>query len=288
MTDRCTGTPTACRASSRGAGDRGGASPDRPAGLRPGGTRAPVVRLLGARARDRSAASRPVRAHLAGDSFQDPQANAAQLLSTVRKLQARPGATRGAPQGPPGGLRALGRVGRGDFLVSNEVPTNLVLGVTDLLVTDYSSVLFDFLPRSAAGALRARPRRVRRRPRALPGRVCDLLGPTCGPSRLLIELVQQPWTRRSRSSRAKRAGDCTAPEDGAVYRADRGHRVRPGRRVGATPWSPTSARASHDAGLPRRDEVDGHHRRRRSTCCATSTTTGSTSRAVPHPAARTG
>ena len=32
------------------------------------------------------------------------------------------------------------------ILVSNDMPTNLMLGVTDILVTDYSSIFFDFLP----------------------------------------------------------------------------------------------------------------------------------------------
>ncbi|HEX4059031.1 MAG TPA: glycosyltransferase, partial [Galbitalea sp.] len=32
-----------------------------------------------------------------------------------------------------------------DLLVPNEIPTNVVLGVTDILVTDYSSIFFDFL-----------------------------------------------------------------------------------------------------------------------------------------------
>jgi CDP-glycerol glycerophosphotransferase len=32
------------------------------------------------------------------------------------------------------------------ILVSNDLPTNLMLGITDLLVTDYSSIFFDFLP----------------------------------------------------------------------------------------------------------------------------------------------
>ena len=33
------------------------------------------------------------------------------------------------------------------ILVSNDIPTNVVLGVTDILITDYSSIFFDFLPR---------------------------------------------------------------------------------------------------------------------------------------------
>ena len=37
------------------------------------------------------------------------------------------------------------RAGDCDFLVPNDIPTNLVLGVTDVLVTDYSSIFFDYL-----------------------------------------------------------------------------------------------------------------------------------------------
>ena len=32
------------------------------------------------------------------------------------------------------------------ILVSNDMPTNVILGLTDILVTDYSSIFFDFLP----------------------------------------------------------------------------------------------------------------------------------------------
>jgi CDP-glycerol glycerophosphotransferase len=32
------------------------------------------------------------------------------------------------------------------ILVSNDIPTNVMLGLTDILVTDYSSIFFDFLP----------------------------------------------------------------------------------------------------------------------------------------------
>lgn len=32
------------------------------------------------------------------------------------------------------------------ILVSNDMPTNVMLGFTDILVTDYSSIFFDFLP----------------------------------------------------------------------------------------------------------------------------------------------
>ncbi|MET4704122.1 glycosyltransferase [Frigoribacterium sp. UYMn621] len=33
-----------------------------------------------------------------------------------------------------------------EILVSNDLPTNLMLGITDVLITDYSSIFFDFLP----------------------------------------------------------------------------------------------------------------------------------------------
>ena len=83
-----------------------------------------------------------------GDTFQDPQANAAQLVSAVRKLQSALGTDEHVVllkvhQAVYRAVRE--RVGNADFLVSNEIPTNLVLAVTDLLVTDYSSVFFDFL-----------------------------------------------------------------------------------------------------------------------------------------------
>ena len=31
------------------------------------------------------------------------------------------------------------------ILVPNEIPTNVILGLTDVLITDYSSIFFDFL-----------------------------------------------------------------------------------------------------------------------------------------------
>jgi CDP-glycerol glycerophosphotransferase len=40
---------------------------------------------------------------------------------------------------------ALGRPGLAGQLVPNDIPTNAVLAVTDVLVTDYSSIFFDFL-----------------------------------------------------------------------------------------------------------------------------------------------
>jgi CDP-glycerol glycerophosphotransferase (TagB/SpsB family)/glycosyltransferase involved in cell wall biosynthesis len=82
-----------------------------------------------------------------GDSFSDVRDDVAELVATVRRLQAALGdryavllkthqsVFRFAKNDPH--LRAT--------LVPNDIPTNRVLAVTDLLVTDYSSIQFDFL-----------------------------------------------------------------------------------------------------------------------------------------------
>ncbi len=81
-----------------------------------------------------------------GTSFSSPRDDAADLLTAARELQDRLG----------DGYRVLlkahqavheavaGRAGRG-VLVPNDLPTNVVLGLADVLVTDYSSIFIDFL-----------------------------------------------------------------------------------------------------------------------------------------------
>ena len=83
-----------------------------------------------------------------GGSFSSPEDDARELFETVQGLQARLGRDeyvvllkthqvvhRFAATNP-----ALARV-----LVSNDIPTNTVLGLSDILITDYSSIFFDFL-----------------------------------------------------------------------------------------------------------------------------------------------
>lgn len=83
-----------------------------------------------------------------GTSFRRPQDDVEELAAHVAELQGRVDsqkylvllkthqiAHRFAKARPE--LRRI--------LVSNEVPTNVVLGVTDVLITDYSSIFFDFL-----------------------------------------------------------------------------------------------------------------------------------------------
>ncbi|HYO40525.1 MAG TPA: glycosyltransferase [Nocardioidaceae bacterium] len=81
-----------------------------------------------------------------GDRFSDPHINAAQLLTTVRELQ--------KGLGPDHVVllkvhqvvyeMAQRRFGEHPFLVPNSIPTNLVLAAADALVTDYSSIFFDY------------------------------------------------------------------------------------------------------------------------------------------------
>jgi CDP-glycerol glycerophosphotransferase len=83
-----------------------------------------------------------------GETFHDPHVNAGQLLSTMRDLRKAVDDDHvvllKVHQVVYDAVRR--RIGEDcDFLVPNSVPTNTVLGITDLLVTDYSSIFFDFL-----------------------------------------------------------------------------------------------------------------------------------------------
>ena len=115
-----------------------------------------------------------------GNTFAEPQVNAAELVRTVRQLQKRLGdeflVLLKTHQLVHDAVRR--RLGETAFLVPNDVPANVVLGVTDLLVTDYSSIFFDFLSTGRPGA-RAGPGRLRGPPRALPaaGRAVRALHP---------------------------------------------------------------------------------------------------------------
>lgn len=83
-----------------------------------------------------------------GESFQDPHVNAEQLVAVVRELQKRVDASRyvvllKVHQTIHEAVAESGKAS--DLLIPNELPTNSILGVTEVLVTDYSSIFFDFL-----------------------------------------------------------------------------------------------------------------------------------------------
>ncbi|MEP7090207.1 MAG: glycosyltransferase, partial [Nocardioidaceae bacterium] len=110
----------------------------------------PVRRLLSGRGIDLGDRSVVLYAPTwRGERFGTPNVNASQLLTTVREIQksldpATHVVLLKVHQVIYEAVRA--RVGDDcDFLVPNNIPTNLVLGVSDLLVTDYSSIFFDFL-----------------------------------------------------------------------------------------------------------------------------------------------
>jgi CDP-glycerol glycerophosphotransferase len=83
-----------------------------------------------------------------GDSFSAPEDNARELFTTVRGLQARLGEdnyvvllkTHQVVHKFAASNPTLARA-----LVPNDIPTNTVLGLSDILITDYSSIFFDFL-----------------------------------------------------------------------------------------------------------------------------------------------
>ena len=83
-----------------------------------------------------------------GDSFADPHVNAAEMVSTVKQLQRNLGPDHvvllKTHQVVYNAVKK--RLGnKTTFLVSNDIPTNVLLGVSDVLVTDYSSIFFDYL-----------------------------------------------------------------------------------------------------------------------------------------------
>lgn len=83
-----------------------------------------------------------------GDSFHDPLVNAEQLVAVVRELQSLVDSDKYVVLLKVHQIinDAMQKSGKGrDVLVPNHIPTNSVLGVSDVLVTDYSSILFDFL-----------------------------------------------------------------------------------------------------------------------------------------------
>ncbi|MFI8413140.1 CDP-glycerol glycerophosphotransferase family protein [Paeniglutamicibacter gangotriensis] len=154
-----------------------------------------------------------------GASFYAPANDAAMLLGTVNELESRLGAGyqvllkvhqtvyRAAGSMP----EAAGR------LVPNALPTNVLLGLTDVLITDYSSVFYDFLATGRPVAFHIpdledyeEKRGTYDGPQALPGpvtRTTDELA-----TRILGFAGEEdgPWRERYESARR----EFTALEDG--------------------------------------------------------------------------
>ncbi len=189
-----------------------------------------------------------------GASFSNPRDDAEELLATVAHLQRRLG---------DGFLVALkahqavheavaGHAG-GGVLISNEMPTNLVLGLTDTLITDYSSIFIDFLATGRRvvfftpdAADYSRDRGTYFSPDELPGEVVSTV-------EALADAILAPHGAREQLAARWRA-DFTAQDDGhaservidAVFR--RAPMVHAAARTAASPAaaiagaSPTPAR----------------------------------------------
>lgn len=82
-----------------------------------------------------------------GATFGRPQNNAAELLDTVSRLQRRLGDTVRVLLKPHPSVAKFARElpeGHG-VVIPDEMPTNVVLGLADVLITDFSSIFFDYL-----------------------------------------------------------------------------------------------------------------------------------------------
>jgi CDP-glycerol glycerophosphotransferase (TagB/SpsB family)/glycosyltransferase involved in cell wall biosynthesis len=81
-----------------------------------------------------------------GTSFSAPEKNLLKLMRTADELQAMLGDTKYVVLLKPHQVIRHPVAERGvKRLLSNDIPTNTVLGCTDILITDFSSVFFDFL-----------------------------------------------------------------------------------------------------------------------------------------------
>ncbi|MGO3885576.1 MAG: CDP-glycerol glycerophosphotransferase family protein, partial [Mycetocola sp.] len=82
-----------------------------------------------------------------GETFGRPQNNAAELLQSVARMQAALGdEVRVLLKPHPSVARFARELPEGfGVVVPDEMPTNVVLGLADVLITDFSSIFFDYL-----------------------------------------------------------------------------------------------------------------------------------------------
>ncbi len=155
-----------------------------------------------------------------GESFSDPVIDGRQLVTTVRRLRKALGADEHAVllrvhQVVYDTVRA--ELGDPDFLVPNEVPANMVLGLSDVLVTDYSSIFFDFLA-SRRPVVHYMPDLERySADRGLYLSPAELPGPTCTTLDELAPLVGAALVDPAAGERSALAAATFAPhEDGSA------------------------------------------------------------------------
>ncbi len=205
-----------------------------------------------------------------GQSFHTPRNDAAELAVLVDELE----------QLLPAGHRVLLKVHQQVYasaaaeprlagrLVPNHLPTNAVLGVTDVLVTDYSSVFFDFLCTGRPVVFHTPDREEYDGYRGCYLTADELPGPQVGTAHELAAVVSavgtgsalDPVLTHGERYAAARARFAPHDDGRATERViDVVVRGRCQRSAGA----PDPARRPPDPdALPRRDEVERHHQLR--------------------------
>ena len=154
-----------------------------------------------------------------GDTFNDPRVNAGQLLATVKDLQNSLDSSEyvvllKVHQVVYEAVKS--RVGDCDYLVPNGIPTNQVLGVTDLLVTDYSSIFFDFLATGRPVVHYVPDLDDYRSGRGLYLAESDLPGPVCATMPDLVDAVRSALTAGPSDRSAELATVYNPKDDGSV------------------------------------------------------------------------
>ncbi|MEO6828069.1 MAG: glycosyltransferase [Microbacteriaceae bacterium] len=159
-----------------------------------------------------------------GASFRRPEDDIDQLLTAVTELQSRVDSSKYVVLLKTHQIvhtLAIGRPELQRVLVPNEIPTNVTLGLTDYLVTDYSSIFFDFLA-TGRPVLFFTPdledytgsRGLYLEPDQWPGPVCRTIDEIAGHLEACIETGELPPESAERY-RAARSSYCGF-EDGSV------------------------------------------------------------------------
>ena len=149
-----------------------------------------------------------------GISFSTPRDDADELLATVARLQARLGETYLVALKAHQAVHeaVAGHAGHG-VLINNEMPTNVVLGLTKVLITDYSSIFIDFLATGRRvvfftpdAADYSRERGTYFTPEELPGEVVTTV------EELAVEILAERGAREHLAARWR--ADFTGRDDG--------------------------------------------------------------------------
>lgn len=155
-----------------------------------------------------------------GTSFASPRDDAERLGAVTRELQDRLGdgflVVLKAHQAVHDAV-AGHRAGRGPVhpVVSNDIPTNALLGITEVLITDYSSIFIDFLSTRRPIVFFTPDRDEYSRERGTYFSPDELPGPVVTTVHELAEAIRAP--RRAREQAAERwRSEFTAHDDGGA------------------------------------------------------------------------